>query len=123
VLAQGLDLALRQQKLDRLARERAVEAQAVREDRRCDHLVLGHLSHELVVRGLVEKHEVVHLLLRLSLGPLLLLALATSHGGTGLLLLGLLYLRRLLLLCVRFHGEGGGKGWTFVSFVFLMRCF
>jgi hypothetical protein len=43
----------------------------LREDGRRDLLVLGRLGDELVVCGLIEQHRVVHLLLLLSLAPLL----------------------------------------------------
>ena len=46
-----------------------------------------HLLHELVVGGLIEEDEVVELVPRLALGPLLLLGLAAARA--------LLLLRRL----------------------------
>ena len=45
--------------------------QALGEDGGGDLLVLGHLREQLVVGGLVEQHSVVHLLLLLTLAPLL----------------------------------------------------
>lgn len=48
------DRTLVDQVADRGARERAVDAEAVRQDRGGDHLVLGDLLDELVVGGLVD---------------------------------------------------------------------
>jgi hypothetical protein len=48
-----------------------INPEALGEDGGGDLLVLGHLGEQLVVGGLVEQHRVVHLLLLLSLAPLL----------------------------------------------------
>jgi hypothetical protein len=59
----------------------STHAQAIRQDRRGDHLVLGHLGDQLVVRRLVEQHQVVDLLLELALAPLL--RVLVNVGGVG----------------------------------------
>jgi hypothetical protein len=74
VLGDHADLILCHELLDGLARERTVDVQALRENGWGDKLVLGALGHELLVCVLVEQHQVVGLLLDLTLRPLLLLS-------------------------------------------------
>lgn len=54
-----------------LAGQGAAHLKPLRDHRGCDELVAGHLLQELVVRGLVEQHQVVQLVTHFSLGPLL----------------------------------------------------
>lgn len=68
----------------------ASDLQTFGHDRGGDQLVGGHFLVELLVGGLIEEDLVVELIANLSLGPLLLLGLATSRPF--LLLLGLLRL-------------------------------
>jgi hypothetical protein len=53
----------------------------VNHDTNGDELVSGDLLHDLVVGGLVEDDSVVRLILGLSLGPFLLLGLASRGRG------------------------------------------
>merc|ERR1719277_239093 len=68
----------------------AIDAETLADDRRGDKLRLRDFLQQLVVRWLVEHHQVGELLLDLALAPLLLLALATGHGSFHLGLLRLL---------------------------------
>lgn len=85
VLDNLFDESLLEQFLKCLAGKRASHLESLRDNRGCDQLVAGHLFEKLVVRGLVEEHQVVQLVTHFSLGPLLLLGLAS---GGSLLLLG-----------------------------------
>ena len=58
------------------------------DDGRGDELQLRDVSNHLVVRDLVEEHEVGELLLHLALGPLLFLGLAAPARRGLCLLLG-----------------------------------
>ena len=70
-----------------LAGQRSPDLQPLGNDGGSDQLVGWDLLKQLVVSGLVEEHQVVQLVPGLSLGPLLLLGLATA---SSLLLLGVL---------------------------------
>ncbi|GET92133.1 ribosomal protein S25 [Leishmania tarentolae] len=78
------------------------DLEAVRNDRRGDELVLGHLAAKLVVCLLVEHHGVLQSLAGLTLAPLLRGLLRALVGGLHLGLLRLTSLRR------HYCGEGGG---------------
>ena len=67
--------------------QRSSDLQPLGDDGRGDQLVGWHLFQEFVISGLVEEDQVVQLVPGLSLGPLLLLGLATA---ASLLLLGVL---------------------------------
>ena len=58
--------------VDGTAGERAVDLQTLGNDRGGDQLVGGDFLEELLIGGLIEEDQVVQLLLRLSLRPLLL---------------------------------------------------
>merc|ERR1719310_1193666 len=88
------DQILLDQLLDSLARERSVHLQLLRDDRGRNQLQLGHVREHLVIRGLVEEHQVGELLLHLALAPLLLLRLAATGSGR-------LLRRRLLVVLLR----------------------
>jgi hypothetical protein len=75
---------------------------------------LRDLVHHSLVGGLLEEHLVEDLVPRLVLRPLLLLTLTTSHGGSHLLLLGLLlHLGRLFATNYR------GNNWKTVLSAYL----
>lgn len=70
--------------------ETTADLELLNDSRDGDELHLGHLRLESIVLLLGEKDLVVDLVTGLSLGPLLLLALAARHGRGHLLLLRLL---------------------------------
>ena len=65
------DQSLRDELPHRLAREGPVDLELLRDDRRRDQLLLGHVGEHFLVGRLVEEDEVGELLLDLALGPLL----------------------------------------------------
>ena len=81
VLVHGLDDTLGLQLAQSLAGNAAVDLQAVNHGGGGDDLGDGDLLHHLLGGGLVQEDGVVGLLLGLSLGPLLFLALAS--GGAA----------------------------------------
>merc|ERR1712020_668703 len=64
--------------LERLPGQRAANLHPLGHDRGRDQLVRRDLLHQLVVSGLVEEDEVVELVPRLALRPLLLLGLPAT---------------------------------------------
>lgn len=66
------DETLGHELVDGTAGERAVDLQTLGNDRGGDQLVGGDFLEELLIGGLIEEDQVVQLLLRLSLRPLLL---------------------------------------------------
>lgn len=77
-----------------------------------DQLAGGDLLQQLLVSGLVEQHLVVQLIADLSLGPLLLLGLATTSSLLLLLCLLRLLGRRLrILLRGLKEAQAPGRPW------------
>lgn len=76
----------------------ATDLQTLRDNGGCDQFAGGHFLQQLLVGGLVEQHLVVQLVADLSLGPLLLLGLATASSLLLLLCLLRLLGRRLRVL-------------------------
>jgi len=56
----------------------------VRENGRGDELELGSFSEKLVISSLIKQHHVVHLLLLLSLAPLLFFCLPSNKESNDL---------------------------------------
>lgn len=103
-----LDEPLLEQLLEGLAGEGAAHLEPLRDHRRGDEFVAGNLLEQLVVRSLVEQHQVVQLVADFSLGPLLLLGLAS--GRPFLLFGGPLRVRLLLaILFGRLNIANAGK--------------
>merc|ERR1719186_991564 len=95
VLNNLLDEPLLCQLYERPPGQRPPHLQPFTDYGRSDELVGGHFFVQLVVSGLVEKHQIVELVPCLSLGPLLLLCLSSSatrrffsrsFGGLSILL-------------------------------------
>lgn len=67
-----------------------IHLHTIHQDGWCDQLVSGNLLEQLIIGGLIQGDGIVGLLLDLSLGPLLLLGLATTGAraclGIGLFL-------------------------------------
>jgi len=90
VVRDALDFSGRAHFLDSSTSQRPVDLQTLDEGGRSNELHLGDFVGESFVGFSVEENLVGDLIANLSLGPLLLLRLTTSHSCGSLLLLGLL---------------------------------
>jgi hypothetical protein len=89
-VSDSLDLTLRFENSNGLSGEGAIDLDTLSDDGGSDQLSLRDLLNELVPGSLIEHNSIVYGFLDLTLGPLLLAALTTSHSCTKLRLLRLL---------------------------------
>merc|ERR1719163_2213868 len=94
-----LDQPLLCQLIQSTSGKRSSNLQPLRDNAGCDELVGGNLLVQFVIGILVKQNQVVQLVPGLSLGPLLLLGLATT---ASLLLLGILGRSLRILLGILF---------------------